>query len=109
MSNANAPEPIEEKPKKILRVTYNSPESIFAIPIGLDLDDKTIVEDWGVKWDTLYIDFADGTKLEIKPKSSAQDFDDFKYPKDEEIEDNNDALDDDDFKTIEALLALAKK
>ncbi len=108
--SAPAPQPTqEEKPKKILRVTYSNPESVFAIPIGLDLEDKTMVKDWGLKWDTLYIDFVDGTELKIKPTHSAQDTLEFlKYPQDTEILNNDDHLDDDDFETIEALLALAK-
>ena len=41
--------------------TYNL-KVVFPLPLGLDIEDKSIVELWWVKHKTLYIKFAEGTK-----------------------------------------------
>ena len=77
--------------RKVIRATYYLPESIFKIPDGLDLEDKSIVKWWGVKYNTLHIHYVDGREEEIEPY-----FDgcchsiDFKYPQETEIVDADD-------------------
>ena len=39
-------------------------ETIFKIPDGLDLNDETIVECWGIKWNVLYIKYVGKDKDE---------------------------------------------
>lgn len=106
---APAPRPAEEEEeekRQVLVATYYAPRSIFAIPIGLDLKDETIVKGWGVKWNKLIIEFVDGTDLKISPTFDASDNDDLKYPQDTEIQDNGEydcELDEDEFKTVAVL------
>jgi hypothetical protein len=35
---------------------------VFPLPLGLNIEDKTVVEKWWVKSETLYIKFMTGTK-----------------------------------------------
>ena len=44
----------------IVFAEYYGPESVFKIPNGLDLEDKSIVDEWVVKYNTLYIKYVDG-------------------------------------------------
>lgn len=74
--------------RKVLVASYCAEEH-FIIPKGLDLDDETVVEGYGVKWGTLYIDFVDGRQMQIKAKFSVND-NDFKRPDDTEIRDVDD-------------------
>lgn len=67
----------DEAPRKIVKAHYNF-HSAFVIPDGIDLEGDKI-EDWWVKWDTLYIKMHDGTMYEVKPVYSATDGD-FKHP-----------------------------
>ncbi len=80
--------------RKVVVATYTI-ESVFKIPKGLDLEDKTIVKQWYVKWDTLYIEKVDGTQLEVCENSrwgeEAQ-----KHAEKEEIKDADDYCMDDD-------------
>ena len=67
----------------VVRATYYPPEHIFKIPDGLDLEDKSVVESWYVKWGELYITYADGKEQKI-----GQYFEndmDFKWPENVEI------------------------
>jgi hypothetical protein len=41
--------------------TYNL-KVVFPLPLGLDIEDKSIVEIWWIKHKTLYIKFVTGTK-----------------------------------------------
>jgi hypothetical protein len=41
--------------------TYNL-KVVFPLPLGLDIEDKSIVEIWWVKHKTLYIKFVPGTR-----------------------------------------------
>ena len=68
-------------------VACSSSEQIFKIPDGLDLEDKTVVKNWIVKWGILYIGYVNGGEQEI----DAEWEDDYgcKYP-DAEIEDADD-------------------
>ena len=73
--------------RKVVRAVYYAPESVFKIPDGLDLEDESIVESWGVKWNKLYINYVDGREEEIDPYLDCEDNTDYKYPKELEIED----------------------
>lgn len=59
--------------RQVVRATYHVPESIFEIPKGLDLEDKSVVEDWGVKWNRLYIKYVNGETMEFAPRWDAAD------------------------------------
>ena len=52
---------------KVVIVEYHYQEA-FKVPKGLDLEDKTKVTEWWVKWNTLKILLVDGTILEIEPE-----------------------------------------
>ncbi len=65
--------------RKIVCATYIC-ESHFSIPDGLDLNDKTKVESWGVKWDRLWIQYVDGTEEDINATYEAQECEDWKRP-----------------------------
>lgn len=66
-----------------VRATYNS-YSIFKIPDGVDLEDKSVVEEWYVKWDILHIKYASGKVAEIEP-TWGEDEDDHKNPNETEL------------------------
>ena len=75
---------------KVIRANYFPPMSIFKIPKTIDIEDKTLVKGYWVKYETLYIEFVDTTKetLEIEPYISATDENgDFKYPENIKIQD----------------------
>ena len=77
---------------KVVIVEYRCQDA-FKVPKGMDLEDKTKVEDWYVKWNILHINLVDGTELEIHSEWDAQDdFSDcMKHPIDEPtIEDAKD-------------------
>jgi len=71
--------------RKIVTATYKC-ESNFSIPDGLDLNDKTKVEGWGVKWDRLWIKYVDGTEEDINATYEAQECEDWKRPQEVNIE-----------------------
>lgn len=73
---------------KVVIVNYTHSDA-FKIPKGLDLEDKEQVEDWSVKYNTLYIYKTDGSKLEIQAEGWIHHFD-YKYPQDETIENRDD-------------------
>ena len=72
------------KDNRVFVVANYLTESQFKIPDGLDLEDKSIVENWWVKHDTLYIVYADKDEIhEIEPKFSHYDYYEnmgFKFP-----------------------------
>ena len=70
--------------RKIVIVSYTT-ESVFKIPDGLDLEDKTVVEFWFVKWGTLHIHYINGEEKEIEWEYEPEM--DFKDPESSEIED----------------------
>lgn len=81
------------KMSKVIRANYFPPMSIFKIPKTIDIEDKTLVKGYWVKYETLYIEFVDTTRetLEIEPYISATDDNgDFKYPENIKIEDGAD-------------------
>lgn len=66
--------------KQIVRAEYKV-FSYFKIPKGLDLEDETIVRDWGVKWDQLRIYYVDGREETIDKIDCEED--DRKFPEEE--------------------------
>lgn len=48
--------------RKVLVVQYAPPQAVFKIPDGLDLEDKSIVSEWDVKWNRLFIRYVDENK-----------------------------------------------
>lgn len=63
---------------KVVRVTY-CVEDVFYIPKNINLEDKTQVESWGIKYNVLHIYLANGKKLEISSRGDIHSFD-YKYP-----------------------------
>ena len=54
--------------RKVVRVAWDAPESLFEIPDGLDLEDESVVEEWWVKWNTLHIKYVGKKEVEeIEP------------------------------------------
>ena len=74
--------------RKILKATYYPRETFFEIPKNIDLEDKSRVEGYWVKWGTLHIDFVDGTFQKIE--SCQENEDECKHPADTEIQDRDD-------------------
>jgi hypothetical protein len=108
--SAPAPEPAQEMNRQVLHVTYHAPEAFFPIPAGLDLKNDPNVRGYGVKWNTLHIDFKDGTSLEIEAIFEPEI--DLKYPADDEIEDMDDcgAIDEEDYPhSVAELFAIQNK
>lgn len=52
---------------KVVIAEYRCQEA-FKVPKGIDLEDKTQVQEWWVKWNKLKILLVDGTVLEIQPE-----------------------------------------
>lgn len=65
--------------------------ALFKIPKGIDLEDKTVVKDWWISYDVLYIEFVDSTRkmLEIETELDASEFD-FEEPDKATIKDGRD-------------------
>jgi len=87
---------------KLVRATYYAPASIFKIPKTIDLEDKTVVKGYWVKYDTLYIEFVDTTRetLLIEPYMSATETQDYKHPQELEIVDaEEEGVEDDEDET----------
>jgi hypothetical protein len=57
--------------------------SIFKTPPGINLEDKTVVKDWWIKWNALYIEYTNGQTVEYAPLSTD---DGHKWPEDTYIE-----------------------
>ena len=60
--------------RKVVVTTYPTPEAVFKIPDGLDLEDKSVVTGWGTKYDTLYIYYVDGREEKIEWEFDAGEF-----------------------------------
>ena len=87
---------------KVLVIDYCA-QAIFKLPKGLnDLDDKTRVKEYWIKYAILYIRFVDGSFMEIQPQyepdvdlkdghcnERIQDGDDWGVSDDEEEEDSD--------------------
>jgi len=74
--------------RKIVRVQY-SHQDVFKLPKGLDLEDKTQVKSWVVKYNRLFITKVDGNVLIIDSEGWVQDCD-YKHPDVAEIIDADD-------------------
>ena len=69
-------ETVEDEPPKSTKntkdnrlcvlVKYYEPYAVFKIPNGLDLEDKSIVNEWYVKYGTLHICYTNGKEKEIE-------------------------------------------
>ena len=70
--------------RQVVRATYDAPESIFEIPDGLDLNDKSVVECWAVKYNELRILYVNGKEERFAPKWDAAD-EQLKHPKECDI------------------------
>lgn len=69
----------------MVNVSYSAHVSI-PVPYGIDLEDKTVVKNWWVIWNKLYIFLADGRELEIDGEDPEPDY---KRPDDTEVSEDN--------------------
>jgi hypothetical protein len=83
-----------ELERKVVRATYTCEEE-FKIPIGIDLEDKSQVEKWGVKWNTLHIWLKNGKHIEVKGYYNQPREFDWKRPDDVNIDDDENIYDSD--------------
>lgn len=74
--------------RQVVLATYTT-QSLFEIPKGLDLEDKSVVEGYGIKWNKLIIDFVNGKSKTIYPTWDACESD-FKRPDEFHITSVND-------------------
>ena len=70
---------------KVLVATFMT-QAVFKIPKGLNLYDKTIVKEFYVRYDTLYIEYTDGRTDKIEEEYN----DEPKHPDETNIEDAED-------------------
>ena len=75
--------------RKVVRVSYRVPDAIFKIPDGLDLNDKSVVAHWGVKYGVLNIEYVDGREEEITWTIAPTEFD-YKWSESTTIENADD-------------------
>ena len=74
--------------KKILKAIYYPREVFFKIPKNIDLEDKSKVEEYWVKWNMLFIKFIDGTIQKIE--CCQENDEEYKHPENTEIKDKDD-------------------
>ena len=74
--------------RKCVVANYCEPWTVFQIPDGLDLEDKSIVDDWGVRYSTLYINYVDGKEEAIEMEYESEP--NYKHPYKTTIEDAED-------------------
>lgn len=79
---------------KVVIVRYTVSDA-FKIPVGIDLEDKSVVKSWGVKWNKLYITFVDDTEKIIESKGWINNAD-YKYPDEDRTTIESDEDSDDD-------------
>jgi hypothetical protein len=84
---------------KVVRVSYTV-DDVFCIPKNINLEDKTQVKSWSVKFNVLYIYLTNGKKLEISNQGRVENFD-YIYPSDTEILDAEEVYIDDDDEAFE--------
>jgi len=70
----------------MVSVRYNC-YNAFVVPNGIDLNSDK-VEDWYVRWDTLYITLKNGKQYEINGEMDASNGENFKYPDETSVEKN---------------------
>lgn len=59
---------VKETNRKVVKVDYSTPQSVFKIPYGLDLYDNNIVKEWDIKYNILKILYNGiDEPIEIKP------------------------------------------
>jgi hypothetical protein len=89
-TGAEIKEDEEEVERKIVLARYNVVEG-FRIPKGVDLEDKTQVKDYGVKWNKLFITMnnEDEEEIEIESEGWIHSFDS-RYPDKVDIESADD-------------------
>jgi hypothetical protein len=80
---------MEVKKQLVVRAFYTL-QSSFRIPKGIDLDDKTVVREFFVKYNTLHIVLVNGKVIEREPCYSDIDVHDFKYPVSTDIDEAED-------------------
>lgn len=76
----------DKQERKVVIVKYNHMDA-FKIPDGVDLEDKTVVENYGVKWGNLHINYVDGREETIESEGWDSDM---KYPDEVKIENAKD-------------------
>ena len=74
--------------RKVVSATFYPPVAVFKLPDGIDLEDKTVVEGWYVKYATLRIYYVDGHEEKIEAYFDPET--DWKRPQDTLIEDAED-------------------
>ena len=74
--------------RKILKATYYPREVFFKIPKNIDLEDKSKVEEYWVKWNMLFIKFIDGTIQKIE--CCQENDEEYKHPENTEVKDRDD-------------------
>lgn len=87
----------EEKQLQYVTATYYV-EECFKVPRNIDLNDKSQVKEYYVKFDKLYINLTNGKKIEVDNDGWINNYD-YKYPIDIELH-NNENFDEDDFKEV---------
>jgi hypothetical protein len=88
--------------RKVVRACYTSYD-YYVIPTGLDLEDKSVVSSWGIKWGKLWINLANGKELCISQPAFEQEVD-HKFPDSTEIiEQEETILDDDAYTDVDTL------
>lgn len=68
---------------KVVKVTYYL-DDVFCIPKNINLEDKSQVKDWCIKWNVLHITLTNGKELEISAQGVIEGYD-YKYPDEKEI------------------------
>ena len=88
--------------RKVIRASYTSYD-YYVVPTGLDLEDKTVVSSWGIKWGNLWIHLTNGEELCITQPAFEQESD-RKIPDCTEIINQEDfILDDDAYNDVDTL------
>jgi hypothetical protein len=57
---------------KVLMANYRG-FSVFEFPKGFDIEDKTVVKQFRIIWDKIYIDFVDITKKQLVITATGSD------------------------------------
>jgi len=90
---------------QVIRANYSHDEE-FKIPIGVDLNDKSQVKSWGIKWNILWIIYADGREEDVEGEGCVNDFE-YKHPESIDVltvdEDGNEVDEDDDEEIVVAV------
>jgi hypothetical protein len=94
---------------KVVIVTYTA-DAIFKVPKGINLEDKTQVKEWWVKYACLHIVFVDQTKQMMMIEAHEEIELDTKWGSDERIQDAYDwGISDDEYEEEDNPAKIAKK